>query len=106
MMTTSCSSCLLTVPPNSAGSISTVPTLSPWRLYTGTLSRPAADGVPEVDTVTTLSRNKSRRLRLREYPAKPQAANCLEARPRLTSARCGQHADLDIDAGRQAQALV
>src|SRR5207302_4225759 len=32
--TTSCSSCLLILPPNSAGSTSTVPTFSPWRLYT------------------------------------------------------------------------
>src|SRR5262249_35613449 len=32
--TTSCKSCLLTLPPKSAGSTSTVPTFSPWRLYT------------------------------------------------------------------------
>src|SRR5207302_9387937 len=34
MSTTSCRSCLLILPPNSAGSTSRVPTVWPWPLYT------------------------------------------------------------------------
>src|SRR5262245_9441556 len=96
MSTTSCKSCLLILPPKSAGSTLTVPTVWPcalttFKLNAAGLSFSVATGSPS-DKKTNPGR-----LPQQSYLG---FASCFLARA------AGEHANLDVDSGGQAQALV